>query len=249
MLASMRMAPAAAASGVTALAELRKAATVATPFAVVLLNPDLPDMDGFELARKIRSDDALAATRLLLVATAGEPEHSGQARELGVERTLFKPVKQSDLLDAIAAPAGAARPAAVPRPSAPSGSVPPLCVLLAEDGLVNQQLATILLEQAGHTVVVVETGTAAVEAVDNGGFDLVFMDVQMPEMDGLEATRVIRHGRHVPIIAMTANAMKGDRELCLEAGMDGYVAKPIHINDLARAIEQVLPARRAGDAC
>ncbi|MEO6597387.1 MAG: response regulator [Planctomycetota bacterium] len=253
MLTSMRATPAVAESGEQALVELRQAAALQSPFAIVLLNPDLSDMDGFEVAERIRSDEQLAATRLLLLASASRPDDSHRCRTLGVERTLIKPVKQSDLLDAIVGavivpPEMSLLPS---RGAAPVQAVTPLRVLLAEDGEVNQLLATILLEQAGHSVVVVENGRAAVEAVQSGQFDLVVMDVQMPEMDGLEAARQIRvheaaTGAHIPIVAMTANAMKGDREQCLAAGMDGYVAKPIHMLDLERAIALAMPRQRFG---
>src|SRR5262249_12629684 len=158
-----------------------------------------------------------------------------RARQLGLAANLMKPVKQSDLLDAIQRALGVSglgpeEPAA-PRPAAPAGRRG-LRVLLAEDNAANQKLASRVLERLGHTCVVGDNGWEALAALEGQPFDLVLMDVQMPEMDGFEATAVLRAreqgtGRHLPVIAMTAHALKGDRERCLAAGMDGYVAKPI----------------------
>jgi CheY-like chemotaxis protein len=162
----------------------------------------------------------------------------------------MKPVKQSELLDAIMASLGVVAPedgsaeaSAAERPS----RLRPLRVLLAEDSLLNQKLALAVLRKHGHEVVVANHGREALATLESQDFDLILMDVQMPEMDGLEATRTIRTrerrtGDHIPIIAMTAHALKGDRERCLEAGMDEYVAKPIHAEELFRAIAGVVGA-------
>ena len=172
---------------------------------------------------------------------------------MGIARSLIKPVKQSDLLEAIGAALEAAPPVETRRSEAPEDepvAVESRRVLLAEDGVINQQVAVRLLEERGHSVVVVNNGRAAVEQVAAQAsassaeppFDVVLMDVQMPEMDGLEATAAIRRaeaetGGHVPIIAMTAHAMKGDRDRFLAAGMDGYVAKPVRPHELYAAVE------------
>ena len=245
MLASLRLEPKVAATGERALAEIRNATALRAPFELVLLSSDLGDMDALDVAKKIRVDDGRRRTRILMMTTGGQPDEAF-AEELGVERTLLKPVKQSDMLDAIVGDSAALSPRAQ---DANAPAMPSLRVLLAEDGLVNQQLATILLEQAGHTVIVAENGRAAIEALAHGEFDLVIMDVQMPVIDGIEATTIIRKnetgtGVHIPIIAMTANAMKGDREKCLDAGMDGYVSKPIRSKDLEQAIQLAMPTRR-----
>jgi CheY-like chemotaxis protein/HPt (histidine-containing phosphotransfer) domain-containing protein len=176
----------------------------------------------------------------------------------------MKPVKESELFDAVATALHIAVPLeptadAEPRPFA--GALRPLHVLLAEDSVVNQKLAVALLKKHGHTVEVVQNGKEAVAAANRGKFDVILMDVQMPEMDGIEATAVIRtqekqNGGHLPIIAMTAHAMKGDREACLQAGMDEYVAKPVRARELFAAIARVLgdgeapakPQDAAGDA-
>jgi CheY-like chemotaxis protein len=168
-----------------------------------------------------------------------------EALRLGIHRVLMKPLKQGHLLDAISralrmADSGGAAAPALPRTCAP---VPRMKVLLAEDGRVNQMVARGMLDGRGHTVVVASDGQEAVEACQRETFDAILMDVQMPRLGGFDATRVIREqerltGRHTPIIAMTANAMEGDREMCLEAGMDDYLAKPVRSHELFEILEK-----------
>jgi CheY-like chemotaxis protein len=168
---------------------------------------------------------------------------------------LSKPLKQRDLLDALIRIFGNSVPSAKeeePRLPERPPAVPPMKVLLAEDGRVNQIVATRMLEGRGHSVVVAEDGQAALEEYGDNQFDAILMDVQMPRLDGFDATRTIRErereaGGHIPIIAMTANAMKGDREKCLAAGMDDYVAKPIRSAELYKVLEKYAPGR-GGDA-
>jgi CheY-like chemotaxis protein len=167
---------------------------------------------------------------------------------MGVAAYLTKPVKQSELFDAIMLTLGVVTPEDESLQSAAAQDLPrlrPLRVLLAEDSLVNQKVATALLESHGHQVVVVTNGREAIATLRSQPFDLLLMDVQMPEMDGLEATETIRAkerqtGEHIPIIAMTAHALAGDRERCLEAGMDAYIAKPIHAREVFEAIATLL---------
>jgi CheY-like chemotaxis protein len=213
----------------------------------VLLDAMMPGMDGFELAGQIRGRPAWDDATLMMLSSAGRSDPA-RCRQFGIVRCLNKPVKQSDLLDAITHALGLAtvEPA---HPDRRRDNVRPLRLLLAEDGQVNQKVAVQLLEQRGHRVTVANNGREAVAAWEGarerggaGGFDVVLMDVQMPEMDGFEATTAIRGrekatGGHIPIIAMTANAMKGDREACLAAGMDGYVSKPFRAGELYRTIE------------
>jgi CheY-like chemotaxis protein len=206
----------------------------------------MPGMDGFTLAARIRELADLRDTRLFMLTSAGQRGDAARCREIGIEVYLLKPVKQSALLEAIARSLG--RPvepgqAPLTRHSL-NGSGPKLRVLLAEDNAINQKLAIRLLEKQGHTVTVANDGREAVEAAENGEFDVVLMDVQMPTMSGLEAAAAIRAreratGKHVPIVAMTAHAMKGDEESCLEAGMDGYVSKPIQPGRMMEVIAQV----------
>ena len=166
-------------------------------------------------------------------------------RELGIARSLTKPVRESDLLDAIRWALGKRKIEAASssnRLNEIAVTTNPRRILLAEDGQVNQKLAVRLLERRGHCVVVANDGKEALQALDREHFDLVLMDVQMPEMDGYEATAAIRQrerttGRHLRIIAMTAHALKGDREQCLQAGMDDYLAKPVHASELYDAVE------------
>ena len=246
-------------SGPAALAELWHAVTRGEPFRVMLLDRMMPDMDGFDLADRVKNEPALSDTTLIMLTSAAEPDES-RARELGIAQCLTKPVKQSDLLDAIVHSLDVAEAEPPAEEAERVRQQPPalrtMQVLLAEDSLVNQKVAVRLLELRGHTVTVAGNGREAVTAVKEGAeprFDLVLMDVQMPEMDGYEATAAIRlheraTGRHLPIVAMTANAMKGDRERCLAAGMDGYIAKPIRARELYEIVESITAEVDGGHA-
>jgi two-component system sensor histidine kinase/response regulator len=244
MLNNWRMNPTVADSGRSALVEMKRAAKAGEPFHLALLDGMMPGMDGFELAEQIRHNPDLSQTTLIMLSSAGNLGDSTRCRELGIDYSLMKPVKQSELLDSIIAAlsvATADEADAAIAPGKPVGTTS-LRILLAEDGLVNQKVAVSLLEQRGHKVTVANNGRQAVAALDSESFDVVLMDIQMPTMDGFEATPIIREkekasGGHIPIIAMTAHAMKGDRERCFEVGMDGYIAKPIRAKDLYETIE------------
>ena len=242
-------------SGAAAIAALEaatraSASSAESPFDIVLMDLMMPEMDGLETVAMIRENEAFAQVPVLLLSSADRAGYSTRARALGIARSLIKPIKQSDLLEAIGVALEAAPPVEThdhaPRhseaPEAEPIALESRRVLLAEDGAINQQVAVRLLEERGHSVVVVNNGRAAVEQVATQPFDVVLMDVQMPEMDGLEATAAIRRaevqtGEHVPIVAMTAHAMKGDRDRFLAAGMDGYVAKPVRPHELYAAVE------------
>jgi len=219
------------------------------PFALVLLDCHMPEMDGFTLAAEIKRRPGLASTTIIMLTSAGQTSDGVRCRELGVAACLTKPVRQSELLNAIIltlnkALTVATRPARTVHPAAERNKG--LRILLAEDNAVNQRLAIRLLEKQGHTVVVANNGREAVSAFERERFNLILMDVQMPEMSGFEATAAIREreqatGAHLPIIAMTAHAMTGDRERCLEAGMDSYISKPIQANELFKLIAELAP--------
>ncbi|MEQ8791148.1 MAG: response regulator [Pirellulaceae bacterium] len=240
MLRGWKMDPAEAGGVDEALTALREAAGAQRPFRLVLSDVHMPRADGFDLARQMRDDAAGLGGSLILMLTSGDsPGDIARCEELGVSAYLMKPIKQSELFDAVAMVLGAIETADERAPAVKEKglSLPPLRLLLAEDSLVNQKLAVGLLTRHGHEVVVVSNGLQAVEAAREDKFDAVLMDVQMPEMDGLEATRTIRAqqrktGCRVPIMAMTAHAMAGDRERCLAAGMDDYIAKPIRAEQL-----------------
>jgi two-component system sensor histidine kinase/response regulator len=209
----------------------------------------MPDVDGFMLASEIASDKQLAAPRIILLTSAGLVR---QRAGPSFAAALTKPVKQSELLDAIVTAFATPVPAAaVPKTRraspARTQTARPLRVLVAEDNATNQKLVLALLKQRGHHGVVVGNGRLAVEAAAAEKFDVILMDVQMPEMGGLEATSAIRaaerdSGKRTPIIALTAHVMAGDREECLAAGMDGFVAKPLRPAELFAAIDQFGPA-------
>jgi CheY-like chemotaxis protein len=245
MLANWSLRPRAAAGVEEAVGMLRSAFREGRPFEVVLTDANMPDLDGFDLAERVRDDPELASTVLMMLTSGSRPEDLTRCEELGVVRHMTKPVKQSELLDAIVAAIGADS-GERPRedPDGRARPTRPLRILLAEDSEINRRLAVALLEQPGHTVVSAKNGREALDALETESFDVVLMDVQMPEMDGLEVTRRIREregstGGHVPIVALTAHALKGDRERCLKAGMDGYVAKPIRPEELFLTIESV----------
>ncbi len=251
MLTNWGMNPRVVDGGQAALAEMERAAAAGTPFPLVLLDSMMPEMDGFALAEQIKQHPELAGATIMMLSSAGPSGDSARRRELGIAAYLSKPIKQSELLDAIltvlhSASAESHRPASV-KPQILPTSQRPLHILLAEDNPVNQRLAVRILEKRGHTVVVADNGKQALATLDREPFDLILMDVQMPEMDGFEATQAIRErekttGAHVPIVAMTAHAMKGDRERCLEAGMDSYVSKPLQAQELIHVIESLAPA-------
>jgi CheY-like chemotaxis protein len=246
MLGAKGMRPLAADSGDSAIAMLDRARAAGCPFPLAILDFQMPGMDGFTLAARIRAHPDLRDTRLFMLTSAGQRGDAARCREIGIEVYLLKPVRQSALLEAIARSLG--RPVEtglVPltRHSL-NESRPKLRVLLAEDNAINRKLAIRLLEKQGHTVTVANDGREAVEAVENGEFDVVLMDVQMPNMSGYEAAAAIRArergtGEHLPIVAMTAHAMKGDEECCLAAGMDGYVSKPIQPGQMMDTIARV----------
>jgi PAS domain S-box-containing protein len=257
MLTNWKMAPETAEGGSAALAMLEKAASNQHAYPLILLDSQMPGMDGFDVAREIRNRPGLAGSTIMMLTSNLAPGDMKRCRELGVAATLVKPINQSDLLDAIlntlaqtaaTLPVGAVQEPDVIQPE----KGPSRRFLLAEDNKVNQQLAVRLLEKLGHTVIVASNGREAVERLAKEGFkgfDAVLMDVQMPEMDGFEATAEIRlreagTNHHIPIIAMTAHAMIGDRERCLDAGMNGYVSKPVSLAALMKEIERVAPLSR-----
>lgn len=222
---------------------LRLANAEGSPFHIVLSDVNMPEHDGFELAAWIRDYAELSNTPVVMLTSAMRPRQLDERQRLNINSHLLKPVKQSELFDAIVTSLGGtvvakSQPPATGENANAAGQ---LKILLAEDNVVNQRLALGVLGKHNHQVTVVENGRDAFEAVAGQFFDVVLMDVQMPEMDGFEATRKIREAeqgseRRIPIIAMTAHAMKGDRERCLEAGMDDYIAKPIRMNVLTEKL-------------
>jgi CheY-like chemotaxis protein/HPt (histidine-containing phosphotransfer) domain-containing protein len=207
----------------------------------------MPGIDGFALVEQIRRDPSLANLTVILLTSADQAQDAVRSDKLRISHRLMKPIKQSELLDAIVAALGVApaEPAASATEPAAGQATRPLRILLAEDSIVNQRLAVGLLERHGHRLTIANNGREACDRLEHDRFDVVLMDVQMPEVDGLEATRLIRQreqqaGGRVPIIAMTAHALKGDRERCLEAGMDEYVSKPIRERQLLAALRAVL---------
>jgi PAS domain S-box-containing protein len=257
VITNWHMRPVAVEDGASALATLKKSVRADQPFAVVLLDGHMPDMDGFAVAERISQDRRYAGVKLVMLTSAGQPEDVARCRRLGISAYLTKPIKQSELFDVIVSAIGqpvGERPHTPQRPKRLQHGQRSLQVLVAEDNQVNQLVATRILEKLGHRVTVVSNGREALAAAQAGKFDLIAMDVQMPELDGLDATGAIRAweksaGTHIPIIAMTAHAMKGDRERCLAAGMDGYTSKPIRIKELEQAIAQLVspskPAERS----
>ena len=244
-----RMRPAAVSGGEAALALLQQAKSAGVPFGLMVVDCHMPEMDGFMLVDEIQKSPELAGLTTVMLTSGGQRGDGQRCKELGIAAYLIKPVQQSDLLEALlrvlGSRPGAAKPVhLVTRHTLREGRMP-LRVLLAEDNVVNQRLAVRLLEKHGHMVLVAGDGVKALEALERDRFDVVLMDVQMPVMDGVEATAAIREkekatGAHIPIVAMTAHAMAGDRQRFLDSGMDSYVSKPIHLQELLDAIENVL---------
>jgi two-component system, sensor histidine kinase and response regulator len=261
MLSGWQMRPVEAANGEEALHAMRGARDCGTPFPLVLLDARMPDLDGFNVAAEIKQTPGLAGAIIMLLTSAGIRGDAPRCRELSIRAYLTKPVRQSELLEAIqtvlAHPAAAGKRAGydglVTRHSLAESRLPAaagrsLRVLVVEDNAVNQTYALRVLERAGHKARVASNGREALKIIEQEwDFDLVLMDIEMPEMDGIEATVALRKmeqetGGHLTIIAMTAHAMKGDRERFRAAGMDGYVSKPIRPQEFLEALDRFRPA-------
>jgi signal transduction histidine kinase/DNA-binding response OmpR family regulator/HPt (histidine-containing phosphotransfer) domain-containing protein len=248
-LKNWQMRPTLTASGMEALAALEAAANAGHPFPLVLLDVHMPGMDGFSLAERIKKNRRLSGVVVVMLTSGGRPGDVARCKELGVSAYVTKPIAQAELRSTIIHALRLSIEQQRCTDIKPAGSVPArrLKVLVAEDNVVNQKLAVRLLEKQGHTAALAVNGKEALALLEKETFDLVLMDVQMPEMGGFEATAAIRDreratSSHVPIIAMTAHAMKGDRERCLAAGMDDYVAKPVQAAKLNEVIAEVMAA-------
>jgi PAS domain S-box-containing protein len=252
MLKNWRMVPTLADGGDAALMAMRWARDQGNSFPLVLLDGHMPEMDGFEVARKIKADPTLAGATIMMLTSDRQVGDAARCRDLGIKIYLVKPIGQSDLLDGILNALGAQLSESTPSEASAgqAKAVRSLRLLLVEDNVVNRELALRLLHKRGHVVAVATNGREALALLEAQGFanfDAVLMDVQMPEMDGMEATAAIRAqektlGTHIPIIGVTAHAMKGDRERCLEGGMDGYVSKPIRPDVLFSELERFVPS-------
>jgi two-component system sensor histidine kinase/response regulator len=247
-----------ASDGKSTLTEMEKAVKDDNPYNLVLMDIQMPDMDGFEVSERIRKNPMFRDARIILLTSAGQRGDANRCRELGVSAYLLKPIRPSELFDAILSvlrhemsDSTSLKPHLITRHAIREerqerGS----SILLADDSPAMQQLATSVLNRRGHSVVVVKNGREALEALEKWHFDLVLMDVQMPEMDGIEATQAIRTSKsstfdpQIPIIAITAHAMKGDKDRCFQAGMNGYVSKPLKIEELFEVIEKFVPPER-----
>src|SRR5581483_11783583 len=245
MLLHFGMQPVVVTNGEQALIELTRAVNVNEPYSLILLDISLPgNLDGFDVAKAIMKNERFDGTSVIVTSMSQKTEDIKRFTSLGITEYFSKPFSQSDLLDSIqnllnhtnALPAnnyfhtGAARHSL----SESSSTCNPLHILLAEDNLVNQEVTSNMLIKNGHTVTIAKNGEEAIQAVKEKNFDLVLMDVQMPVKNGYEATQAIRQmetitGRHIHIIGLTANAMSGDREKCLHAGMDDYISKPVRM--------------------
>jgi signal transduction histidine kinase/DNA-binding response OmpR family regulator len=248
MLSHWGMKPTLAEHGRAGLEILEQSSATGATFPLILLDGHMPDMDGFTFARQVKGDPRFKGAIILMLTSDGQRGDALRCRDLRISAYLVKPLQQSELLQAILTVLGhkpdpvGQRPTLVTRHTLREGRHH-LRILLTEDNPVNQTVAVRLLERMGHTVTVVANGRDAVRMVENQEFELVLMDVQMPEMDGHEATHAIREWEsvthtHIPIVAMTAHAMKGDRERCLSGGMDGYISKPINPAKLLAEIER-----------
>jgi CheY-like chemotaxis protein len=252
------------ASAMAALASAQAAADEGSPLPLVITDVHMPEQDGFDLTRQLRQDPRCAGAAIIMLTSASQLSDQARCRELGLVAHLTKPVNNIELRQLIFAVLGRnveAHPPAAPVQANPPSERPAGAsrkILLAEDNPVNQVVAARLLEKRGHQVTVAANGFEVMAAVERESFDLILMDIQMPEMDGYEATALIRRaeagtGRHIPIFAMTAHAMKGDAEQCLVAGMDGHLSKPIRPADLYATVDGSLPMRAVesdtGQAC
>ncbi len=245
--------------GKDALAQMEKAAKDGNPYHLVLVDGQMPKMDGFEISKRIKENPTLADTRIILLTSMGRRGDAARCKELGISAYLLKPIKQSELLGAcmnvlghsmLDATLGKDRLVTRHTVREEQRCRQSLKILVAEDNPVNQKLAVRALEKQGHSTVVVGNGLEALERLEEDVFDVVLMDVQMPVMDGLKATAIIRErekstGGHIPIVAITARVMKGDRESCLAAGTDGYLSKPFKVAELLEVLYPVMENKSA----
>lgn len=252
VLSSWGFAATLACDGVEALDALRTAAADARPYSLVIADGKMPNMDGFTLAETIKRDPVLRTVPVVMLTSGGQRGDAARCREIGVSAYLTKPAGEAEMLETVlrilAKPDHAGKTELVTRHSIRE-TRSPLRILVVDDNIVNQKLAVRLLEKHGHSTQSACSGKVAIEQFERSRFDLILMDVQMPDMDGFEATRAIRKmeqatGAHVPIIAMTALAMKADRERCFEAGMDRYISKPISTHELLIAVEETAVSAR-----
>jgi CheY-like chemotaxis protein/HPt (histidine-containing phosphotransfer) domain-containing protein len=255
MLTHWGMEPTVVDDGPAALLAIDEATGAGTPFGLVLMDYQMPVMNGLDVARHIRQRADASTPIMLMLSSAGPGAEAARATGMGVTASLTKPVRRSVLKAAILAALGPTAPHAATAAPAPRRPAPGrrLRVLLAEDNLVNQRLFTAVLQKHSHALTVVDNGRAAVDAVAHEPFDVVLMDLQMPVMGGLEATELIRRAeagtdRHIPIVALTAHALKGDRERCLDAGMDNYLAKPTQGSALLAMLQEVTGGGATPDA-
>jgi PAS domain S-box-containing protein len=257
VLANWRMQPIAACDGTSAMAAMRAAAVAGDPFPLVLLDARMPEPDGFAVAEQIKADPDLAGAAIMMLSSSDHSGDIARCRKLGITRYLRKPIGQSELFDAILIALGAE-----PREEARSTDIAAgpaearqrsLRILLAEDNEINRHVTTRILQKCGHTMVLAADGREALKIFESQPLDLVLMDIQMPHMDGFAATVAIREREkatagHIPIVALTAHAMEGDRELCLAAGMDTYLSKPLRIEELLQTIAHLVPAIQPAQA-
>jgi signal transduction histidine kinase/CheY-like chemotaxis protein len=252
---SWGMLPTAAADSEEAMTLISRAYLSGRPFSLALVDFMMPGMNGFELAEVLSKSQGSNIEKIIMLTSGGQRGDAAKCQELGISAYLMKPIKQSDLKDAILmtmqkTSGDQSRPPLITRHTVREARMR-ISILLAEDNPVNQMLAVKVLEKMGHTISVAGNGLQALDLLEKGHFQVILMDVQMPEMDGFETTRVIREkekltGGHIPIVAMTAHAMTGDRERCLAAGMDDYISKPINRNELLECLEKLAGEN---DAC
>ena len=255
MLKRCGMIPKSVEGGAEAITELLRAFASGEQYLLIISDVLMPGMDGFAFVQRVRQEPKLSTAKIMMLTSAGQRGDAARCEELGISAYAMKPVRQSELQNVISKLLGEKETAAplITRYSManPQNAAASLRVLVAEDNAVNQKLVARLLEKRGHCVKVVANGREALGALEQGTYDLVLMDMQMPEMDGFEATAELRKrekqtGLHTPIVALTAHAMKGDRERCLAAGMDGYLSKPICAQELYELLENYIALRAAG---
>ena len=241
------MLPTSCESGEDALQQLRDAALTNRAFGLILSDVNMPEMSGYDFIEQVRAESEFDRVQIVVLTSGGRPGDEELRAQLRIAQRLMKPAKQSELFDAIVTALGVSCPEVGLTADVEifDDRLRDLRVLLVEDNVINQKLAVGVLVQHVKTVTIANNGLEAIQALESGEFDVVLMDVQMPVMDGLEATRKIREreaqtGGHIPIVAMTAHAMKGDREKCLDAGMDEYVSKPIHVETLIKRLAMTI---------